>query len=60
MTEGVTVHEDDNIIREEGTADNNDDTIEDNTDTNKSDHTPFKSRWVIPLLKTAIAETPNI
>ena len=60
VTEGVTVHDDDNVICEEGTADNNDDTVEDNTDTNKSVCTLFKSRWLIPLLKTAISETPNM
>ena len=60
VTEGVTVHEDDDIFGEVGTADNNDDTIEYNTETNKSGCTPFKSRWLIPLLKTAIAETLNI
>ena len=59
-TEGMIVHEDDDIVGEEGTTDNNDDTIEDNTDTNKSGHTPFKSRWLIPLLNTALAETPNM
>ena len=56
----MTVHEDDDIIGEEGTADSNDDTIEDNTETNKSGPTPFKSRWLIPLIKTGIAETPNM
>jgi hypothetical protein len=59
-TKGVTVHEDDDLFGEEGTADNNADTSEDDTDTNKSGRTPFKSRWLIPLLKTVIAETPNI
>jgi hypothetical protein len=42
VTKGMTVHEDDDLFGEEGTADNNADTIEDNTDTNKSGCTPFK------------------
>ena len=45
VTEGMTVHDDDDVIGEEDTADNNDDTIEDNDDTIKSGRTPFKSRW---------------
>jgi hypothetical protein len=43
VTKGVTVHEDDDIFGEEGQADNNADTNEDDTDTNKSGRTPFKS-----------------
>ncbi len=60
VSQGVTVHEDDNLFGEEGTADNNAETIANNTDTIKPGRTPFKSRWLIPLLKTAIGATPNI
>jgi hypothetical protein len=59
--QGVTVHEDDDMFVEEGTADNNAATEKSNN-TNKIDpvRTPFKARWLIPLLKTAIGATPNI
>jgi hypothetical protein len=60
VTKGVTVHECDDLFGEEGTADNNAETIANNTDTIESGRTPFKSRWLIPLLKTAIGETTNI
>jgi len=60
VTKGVTVHECVKLFGEEGTADNYAETIANNTDTIESGRTPFKSRWLIPLLKTAIGETPNI
>ena len=28
--------------------------------TNKSDHTPFKARWIVPLIKSEIETTPNM
>ena len=43
VTEGVTLHDYDNIIGEEGTADNNNDTILNDNNNTKSARTPFKS-----------------
>jgi hypothetical protein len=59
--QGVTLHENDDMFVEEGTADNNAAT-EKSKNTDKVDRvrTPFKARWITPLIKTAIGATPNM
>jgi hypothetical protein len=42
-----------------GTADSKDDNNNLDNATFKSDRTPFKSRWLVPLIKNAISETQN-
>ena len=57
----MTVHEDDDMFVEEGTADNNAATEKSkNTDKVNCVRTPFKARWITPLIKTAIGATPNM
>jgi hypothetical protein len=61
VTECGTLHDDDSVVGDIGAADIDSD--QDHNTPNKdtmSACTPFKSRWLVPLIQDAISEMPNM